>query len=395
MREIKMSENGTSKDNLLNKIEKLRRINSQLKTENSTLKQDNKRIIALLNHKNEGEALKASEEKFRNLFNIANDAIFLHELTEDGISGKFLEVNTVSSQILGYTHEELLDMSPKDIEDLDSFDGPHNMVDLLKDDKITFETVFITKDGRRISVEISTTIFTLNGDVLSLSIARDITERKKMERKLQISLEEKEMLLKEIHHRVKNNLMIISSLLNLQSRYIKDKKVLDVFKDSQNRARSMALIHDKLYQSSHLKRIDIGDYIQTLTSDLFRTYAIDSGRIELDFDLEDVMVDINTMIPLGLIVNELLSNCLKHAFPDDREGNITIGFHHKDHKYQLTVSDDGIGFPQDLDFKNTESLGLRLVNILADQIDGEIKLKKDKGTQFTIEFQETNFSKEY
>ncbi len=386
-----MSDNDKSKENLLNEIKTLRRVNYQLLTEINTLKQDNKRIIALLDNKNEGEALKASEEKFRNLFNNANDAIFLHELTEDGISGKFMEVNNISSLILGYTHEELLEMSPKDIEDLMSFDGPHNMADLLKDDKITFETVFITKDGRRIPVEISTTIFTLNGDNVSLSIARDISERKKMEKELQKSLEEKEMLLKEIHHRVKNNLMIISSLLNLQSRYVKDKKVLDVFKDSQNRARSMALIHDKLYQSSHLKSINIADYIPTLTSDLFRTYSTDSGRIELDFDLEESMIDVNTMIPLGLIVNELLSNCLKHAFPDDENGKITIGFHHKDQKYQFKVSDNGIGLPEDLDFKNTESLGLRLVNILTDQINGEIKLKRDKGTEFTIEFGETNF----
>ncbi|MDY9922851.1 sensor histidine kinase [Methanobacterium sp.] len=347
--------------------------------------------VALKNRGAE-EALRDSEEKFRNLFNNANDAIFLHKLTEDGISGNFVEVNSIASQILGYTHEELLEMSPKDIEDLESFTGSNHMRDLDENDKITFETVLISKDGVKIPVEISTHIFTLKEDKLSLSIARDITERNKMKEKIQLSLEEKEMLLREIHHRVKNNLMIISSLLNLQSRYIKDEEVLNVFKDSQNRARSMALIHDRLYQSSHLKNIDIGEYIQTLASDLFRTYATDPDRVKLKFNVEEVMIDINTMIPLGLIVNELLSNCLKHAFPNDRSGQIDIGFHHNHPKYRLTVTDNGVGFPENIDYKNTKSLGLRLVNILTDQIDGNIELKRDKGTEFTIEFEEKKYT---
>ncbi|MBI4813898.1 MAG: PAS domain S-box protein [Methanobacterium sp.] len=292
---------------------------------------------------------------------------------------------------MGYTHEELLEMSPKDIEDLESFTGSNHMRD-LDENKITFETILISKDGVKIPVEISTHIFTLKEDKLSLSIARDITERNRMKEKIQLSLEEKEMLLREIHHRVKNNLMIISSLLNLQSRYIKDEEVLNVFKDSQNRARSMALIHDRLYQSSHLKSIDIGEYIQTLASDLFRTYATDSDRVKLNFNVEEVMIDINTMIPLGLIVNELLSNCLKHAFPNDRSGQIDIGFHYNHPKYRLTVTDNGVGFPENIDYKNTKSLGLRLVNILTDQIDGNIELKRDKGTEFTIEFEEKKYT---
>jgi len=369
-----------------NELEQLRRRILQLESENEDLRADNKRLVLA------EEALQAEEEKFRNLFNNANDAIFLHELTEDGISGKFIEVNSVASQILGYSHDELLQMAPKDIEDLKLFTESDNLQDFKKKDKITFETDLISKEGHIIPVEINTHIFSLDGERLSLSIARDITERKKMEKELQISLEEKEMLLKEIHHRVKNNLMIISSLLSLQSRYIKDKQILDVFKDSQNRARSMALIHDKLYQSSHLKSIDIGEYIRALANDLFRTYSTDSGRVELNFDIEEVMMDINTMIPLGLILNELLSNCLKHAFPDGQSGKIDIGFHQDGHNYSLTVADNGIGFPPELDYKHTESLGLRLVNILADQIEGEMKLKSDNGTQVSIEFSEKKFS---
>ena len=346
--------------------------------------------VALKNRTAE-EALRANEEKFHKLFDNANDAIFLHKLTEDGISGKFVEVNSVTSQILGYTHEELLDMSPRDIEDIESFTCSEYAKNLLKNDKITFETCLISKDDVKIPVEISTHIFTLNRDKLSLSIARDITERKKMEEKLQVSLEEKEMLLREIHHRVKNNLMIISSLLNLESRYIEDQEVLNVFKDTQNRARSMALIHDRLYQTSHFKSIDIGDYIRTLAGDLLKTYAADSDLITLNLNVDDVMVDINTMIPVGLIVNELLSNCLKHAFPDDKSGQIDINFHYNHPKYLLTIEDDGVGFPENIDHKKTKSLGLRLVDILSDQIDGTVELKRDNGTQFCIEFEEKKY----
>ncbi|WP_292612883.1 sensor histidine kinase [Methanobacterium sp. BAmetb5] len=376
-----MSTGEQSKEQLLNELEELQKRIDRLTEEKQRLKEDNQYLISLAD----------SEEIFLKIFNNANDAIFLHKLSEEGVSGNFMEINSVASEILGYTREELLQMAPPDVVDGESFPGTGHQDDWDKQSKITFETFLIAKDGRRIPVEINTHIFTFNHEKLSLSIARDITERKKMEDELRISLEEKEMLLREIHHRVKNNLMIISSLLNLQSRYIKDKQVLDVFKDSQNRARSMALIHDRLYQSSHLKRIDIGDYVQTLAGDLFRTYATDSARIKLNFDIEEVMVDINTMIPLGLIVNELLSNSLKHAFPGEREGHIDIGFHSQDHSYQLTVSDNGVGFPEDINYKDTKSLGLRLVNILTDQIDGTIELKREAGTKFIIEFKEKQY----
>ncbi len=217
---------------------------------------------------------------------------------------------------------------------------------------------------------------------------RDRTERVNTEKKIKESLEEKEMLLKEIHHRVKNNLMIISSLLNLQSRYIKDKASQDIFKESQNRARSMALIHERLYQSTDLKRIDFGEYITSLANELFHTYVADPGLIELKINVDDIFLDINTAIPLGLIVNELITNSLKHAFPDGMSGEIIVNFHPIDEHYEFTVKDNGIGFPEDLDFQNTESLGLQMVTSLTDQIDGEIELDRNNGTEFKITFKE-------
>lgn len=196
------------------------------------------------------------------------------------------------------------------------------------------------------------------------------------------------MLLKEIHHRVKNNLMVISSLLNLQSQYIKDKEALDIFKESQNRARSMALIHERLYRSTDLKRIDFGDYILTLANDLFHTYVTDPGKVRLIMNLENLMVDINTTVPLGLIVNELLTNSMKHGFIEGKEGEILIDFHKEDETFVLIVGDTGVGFPEDLDFRNTSTLGLQLVNNLTSQLDGKIELNKNNGTEFRITFEE-------
>ena len=217
---------------------------------------------------------------------------------------------------------------------------------------------------------------------------QDVTERKMVEEKLKKSLTEKEVLLKEIHHRVKNNLMVISSLLNLQSQYIKDKEALDIFRESQNRARSMALIHERLYQSPDLKRIDFGDYIQTLSKDLFHSCITNLGRVKMNLNVENLMVDINTTVPLGLIVNELVTNSMKHGFVGDTKGEINIEFHEEGDEFVLVVLDTGVGFPDDIDFRNTSTLGLQLVNNLTTQIDGKIELNKDKGTEFRITFKE-------
>lgn len=220
----------------------------------------------------------------------------------------------------------------------------------------------------------------------------DITKQKELVKQIEKSLEEKELLLKEIHHRVKNNLMIISSLLNLQSRYIEDKKYKDIFRESQNRAKSMALIHERLYRSADLKKIDFGDYIRTLANDLFHTYISDPSSIQMVMDIEEVRLDINTAIPLGLIVNELISNSMKHAFPDSMKGKINIDFHLEDDEFILTVRDNGVGFPKDLDYKNTESLGLQIINSLTDQIGGTLEFDGTHGTEFKIIFKEGDYS---
>ena len=215
---------------------------------------------------------------------------------------------------------------------------------------------------------------------------RNDQRRKLAEKQIEISLKEKETLLKEIHHRVKNNLQIVSSLLDYHTRYINDKTVIDIFKESQNRIASMSLVHEKLYQSRDLAKIPFEEYINDLVSNIFQSYVV--GKTRLNINIEDVQLDIDYAIPCGLIINELVTNSLKYAFPDGREGEIRIVLRRADKDmYELVIGDNGVGLPEDLDFKKTDSLGMHLVTILAEnQLHGEINLNRNSGTEFQIKF---------
>jgi two-component sensor histidine kinase len=204
-----------------------------------------------------------------------------------------------------------------------------------------------------------------------------------------ISLMEKEVLLKEIHHRVKNNLQVISSLLNLQSENITDKHSLEKFRESQNRVRSMALVHEKLYESKDLSKINFCEYIESFMDVVNRSYNITEGRVKLhvNMDVKDSNFNIDTAIPCALLLNELVSNAFKYAFPDKREGNLYFSFRQKGkNAYQMEVKDDGIGIPKNILSGKSVSLGLQLVDMLAEQINGKITLSSKKGTSFRIDF---------
>jgi PAS domain S-box-containing protein len=221
----------------------------------------------------------------------------------------------------------------------------------------------------------------------------DLTERKDMEDQLRRALKEKESLLREVHHRVKNNLQVISSLLNLQSSSIKDPVVNQLFRECQVRITSIALLHETLHRSSDLSRIKMGDYIRTLTGHLFRSYGVDPNTIVLELNIEDVEFDIDTGLTCGLIIDELVSNCLKHAFVDDTGGRVHIDLQdHLDGTYTLRVSDDGIGIPRDGVLNNPDSLGLELVSLLAEKLDGKTELLSGHGTEWQIRFQQLLYS---
>ncbi len=299
--------------------------------------------------------------------------------------GTVLDVNPAAESLTGLSRDELVgtsysrylvdDATPKDI-----------FSRLLHDGRVEYTVNLGRADGHVTPVAVNSTIFRgeNNADTRIIVAGHDISRQKENEAALQASLDEQVLLLREVHHRVKNNLQIIISLTNLQMRQSTDPRVKQIMAETQNRVRAMSLVHEKLYRSQSLSKIDFGDYSRFLATQLFAYYGMDTQRVQLEFSVEKIMVDIVTAVPLGLLMNELVSNAFRHAFPDGRSGVIGISGQCEGDMITLTVRDNGIGIPPDLDWKNSPSLGLRLVNTLVDQVDGTIELDRSSGTSFTI-----------
>jgi two-component sensor histidine kinase len=222
---------------------------------------------------------------------------------------------------------------------------------------------------------------------------RDVSERKNADERIRASLREKEVMLKEIHHRVKNNLQVISSLLSLQSEHLPDERVRRVLRDSQNRVRSMAIIHQRLYQSTNLAEINFAGYVDELCSQLFRTYGAHGKNIQLATRADEIFLEVDKAIPCGIILNELVSNALKYAFPGDGGGTVTVEFCQEGPEIRLVVSDDGTGMPENFELRSAESLGLRLVNMLTEQVAGRVTVgdvnharQANRGTRWEVRF---------
>jgi len=335
------------------------------------------------------EALEESEERYRDLVEKAGIAILI-----DDRDGNFEYVNERYAELFGYSEKELETQSIRSLVhpgDVDMVMQYHNNRIQGKKAPSRYEFRGVKKDGSIIYLEVDAQAIKKGKKVVGTrSYIWDISARKMAEEKLKASLQEKEVLLREIHHRVKNNLQIISSLLNLQSRHIKDRPSLDMFQESRHRVRSMALVHEKLYRSEDMAKVDFCEYIRGLSSHLFMSYGINSTSIKLDVDVKDVYLDINTSIPCGLIINELVSNSLKHAFAGKKQGRIRIVLQpENEDKFKLVVSDNGVGLPRSLDVTRTESLGLQLVTMLVDQLQGSLSIDRNGGTSFEIIFQET------
>jgi len=205
--------------------------------------------------------------------------------------------------------------------------------------------------------------------------------------KIKFALKEKETLLHEIHHRVKNNMQVINSLLKLQSNNIEDKRIKEILKDSQSRVYAMSAVHETLHGSEKLSEIDLKTYLSKITTSIFQTYSTDHRKIKLNSNITESPISINQAYPLGLVINELISNAMKYAFLDDRTGEISVSMQRHDKELELIVMDNGIGMPKGLDWKNSKSLGLKLVRTLAEnQLDGSIEMECYNGTKFTIKF---------
>ncbi|MGA9140199.1 MAG: PAS domain S-box protein [Methanocella sp.] len=331
------------------------------------------------------EALQESEAKFRVLTETTASAIVILQ------DNKVKYANPAVEKIVGYTCEELFAMNA--IEAASVIDpASFLMLNLARfrrkgsDINLRYEIRLRARNGEKKWVDVTTGMIDYGGRPAFLATGFEITERKLAEKRLRASLHEKDVLLKEVHHRVKNNLQVVTSMLSLQSMKITDPAVLDMFKESQDRVRSMALIHEKLYKSDDLSRISFGEYVRNLTTYLVQSYGVNPETIRLDIDSGDILLSIDRAIPCGLIVNELVSNALKYAFPGGRTGNITVSMHREGGEYTLAVGDNGIGLPPHVDYRNTSSLGLQLVNLLVNQLDGDLALSGDNGTVFSIRF---------
>ncbi len=338
-------------------------------------------------------ALRESEERFRNVFTQSPIGIQIYDLDY-----RLIDMNGACMEILGVTNIEeakkfkLLGEPYISEETKEKIQRGETLRFELQFDFGTLKETALMDTNRSGSCYLDCLVAPLGHEEDAaqrrMVLMQDVTERRVAEERIRTSLKEKEVLLKEVHHRVKNNLQIISSLLNLQSKYIKDDQALEMFKESRNRIRSMTLIHEKLYRSRDLANIDVADYIQNLSSNLFRSYS--AGRVNLRTQVDDILLGVDTAIPCGLIINELVSNSLKHAFPN-KQGEIFVNLHRDNGKFTLIVRDNGVGFPEQLDFRNTDSLGLQLVCTLTDQLDGEIELKRSEGTEFRITFGEIKY----
>lgn len=321
------------------------------------------------------EKLSLVASKTDNSVIIADDGGKI-EWVNDG----FMRLTGLSQNIIG-----------KGINDLHVYENINTIISEMRTEKHSriFESHVKSEDGT--DRWISSTLTPIFDDDQRLRkllfVDTDITESKKMANQIVASLKEKDLLLKEIHHRVKNNLQIIISLLNLQSGYIKDEETLKAVREGQNRVRSMALVHEKFYQSDELGEIDFKEYTVKLCHFLKQSYAEQDAPINITVNAEEIGFDMDTAMPCGLLITEIVSNSLKYGFPGKREGEIQIDFKKiPEKKVMMTISDNGIGLPDDFEIEKSESLGMQLIIALTSQLDGEVIYSGENGTKFTVTF---------
>ncbi len=331
------------------------------------------------------EVVRDSEERFRMVFEHVFDGISIYSEDPDPSRRILVECNEQYAAMAGRTREELLRRGSTDAlqKALEDTANSSRLESLAGGKAYRGSFSWIRPDGKENVIEYVGTPITWRGKSYSIGIDRDITEWKRAEEKLAASAREKGMLLKEIYHRVNNNLQVISSLLSLQAGQVKDKRFSELLSESQHRVRVMALVHERLYRSQNLSSIDFGEYLESVTRELARGFG--RSGVTLSLEVESIPFQIGLAIPSGLIVNELVTNAYKHAFPGDRQGRVTVSLHRCDDRtVQLRVRDDGVGLPAGLDIRNVSSMGLSLLRDLAEQINGTVVLSEGTGTNISI-----------
>ncbi len=373
------------------KTAKLGRANEELESVNRKLQAADEELKQQVEHlKVTRDELLTSEQRYRNIFENTGTAMAIIE-------------SDMTISLANHEFEKLSGFDRREIEgrkkwsefvwkpDLERMQEYHNQRrDNLQAAPRKYEFRFIDRIGK--IKDIYLIIDMVPGSQKSVASLLDITKRKSVELQIKASLREKEVLLREIYHRVKNNLQVVSSLLNLQSGYVHDPRDKEIFVESQNRIRSMSLVHENLYKSPDLARIDFKYYVRNLVNDLIRSYGVPSDQIEVMLDINDIELGVDVAIPCGLMINEIVSNSLKHAFaapsPSGKKWEITVRLKlENDVLYRLEVADNGVGFAGKSDqFTDPATLGLQLINILAGQLNGKLSVDHENGTGYVVEF---------
>lgn len=335
-------------------------------------------------------ALSASDSLLKDLLESAPDAMLISDP-----AGLIVLSNSQAEQLFGHSKEKFRALRIEDLmpprfrEGHVRYRQGYFANPVVRPMGAALDLYAQHRDGSEFPVEISISPLTTPQGTYSIAAIRNVTERRRAEDKIRASLREKEVLLKEVHHRVKNNLQIISSIVNLQSQSIEDEHVRQLFNDMRSRVRSIALVHERLYESKNLVDIDFASYIGGLVNDIREVYGVDVSRIGFSIAIEDADMELDTVVNCGLIVNELVSNSIKYAFPEGRKGTISIGLRHADSKFVLTVADDGIGFAAPLDLAESKTLGLVLVDGLTRELGGTLAWSTEGGARFVIEIPES------
>lgn len=334
--------------------------------------------------KNTEKVLEESEQKHRAYTELSFDAIF--EIRQDGT---ITDCNKRACDMFGYDRSELIGMNTRELTPEKYRDSQPEMIsEEITTGSKAWERTYRRKDGSHFPTEINTKLYERDGKKRLIAYVRDITEQKKNEQTIKDSLKEKDTLLAEIHHRVKNNLAIISGLLEMQTYNAEDEAIVKALRESQSRIQSIAMVHEKLYQSDSFTNIPFDKYLDELLSLIAGTFNRKGKKIKIQKKIEPVFLDVNRAIPCGLIFNELITNAYKHAFVDSsvNKATISVTLTKKDNTIRLEVQDNGCGLPADYTIEQPSSLGTTLIQTLVEQLDGELEFSSEKGTYFKISF---------
>jgi len=331
-------------------------------------------------------ALAQQKELFRTVIDSAEDIVFV--LNRDYEQVLF---NQAALRVLGMTPEEARGKSFQELYSEENWEEARQRFDRVFKGEVVREDVELKFRDKKIILNVTEVpLRNEKGEIYALcGIARDVTTRVELEKALELSLKEKEALLREIHHRVKNNMQIISSLLNLQAHHVKNPELTAIIKECQNRIRSMAIVHEHLYKSANLAKINFADYLNRLIVHLYNVHSQSQEKIQLETELQAVELDIGTAIPLGLLASEIISNSFKHAFPGERRGKLRIVLHPISPKsFKLEISDDGVGLPENLNFGQSQTFGMQLMGLLKDQLGAQLELDRSSGTRYIIKIEQ-------